>query len=163
MSSFVVSSLKKMKMKKLKKWGKKLCYGFTSPAYWKSGKFVCFKLRDLELKLMFLSTLWMVLKNMGLVKKLGPTLYFNDRYWEVIKVWGMVMLLHFSADYCCCPRQIQYCKKMKEGKRKKKNWVMTEPLIFIFEWKKEMSVALFNYVKLRVLVRKRIVLLFMFG
>ena len=38
---------------------------------------------------------------------------------------------------------------------KRENWVMTEPLIFIFEWKKEMSVALFNFVKLHVLVRKR--------
>jgi hypothetical protein len=80
-----------------------------------------FKLKDLELKLMSLSTLWMVLKNMGLVKKLGPTLYFNDRYWEVIKVWGKVLLLHFCANYCCCPRQIQYCKR-KERKKKIELW-----------------------------------------
>ena len=41
MSSFVVSSLEKMKNEEVKK---KWCYGFTSPAYWKLGKFVCFKL-----------------------------------------------------------------------------------------------------------------------
>ena len=60
----------------------------------------------------------MVLKNMGLVKKLGPTLYLNNRYWEVIKVWGKVMWLHFSADYCCCPRQTQYCKRKREREKK---------------------------------------------
>ena len=57
---------------------------------------------------------------MGLVKKLGPTLYFNNRYWEVIKVWGKVMWLHFSADYVVVPGKfyIVFLKKREVGKKK---------------------------------------------
>ncbi len=36
----------------------------------------------------------------------------------MIKVWGGVMWLYFSADCCCCPRQIQYCKREKKEKKK---------------------------------------------
>ncbi len=66
----------------------------------------------------------MVLKNMGLVKRLGPTLYFNDRYWEVIKVRGMVMWLHLVQMIndvpgkfniaCICVKK----KKEREGRKK---------------------------------------------
>ncbi len=64
----------------------------------------------------------MVLKNMGLVKGLGPTLYFNDRYWEVIKVWGMVMWLHLVQMINDVPGKFNIAKEKKRRKKKIELW-----------------------------------------
>ncbi len=66
----------------------------------------------------------MILKNMGLVKGQKYTLYFNDRYWEVIKVWGMLICFTIFSAYVVVvvPGKFNIAFMFgKKGKVKKKN------------------------------------------